>query len=68
MEKKKLNFRFTNIEMDTLDFYKQRGIPYAETIRRALEAYYQANGRNIKMADIGKIGPVDDEELTREPI
>lgn len=66
--RKRIDFRFTETEMDTLDFYKQRGIPYAETIRRALEAYYKANGRNAKVADLGKASDVEEGELTREPI
>ena len=51
---KRIDFRFSEVEMEALDFFKAVGIPYSQTICKALEEYYRNHHRNTKLGDIGK--------------
>ena len=61
---RRIDFRFNEKEMETLDFFKAMGIKYAETIRRALEEYYRAHHRNTQVKDMAAQKP--DEKFPEE--
>lgn len=65
---KRYEFKFGDLETDILEFFKQAGVPYAVTVRRALGEYYQNHHRNTKVSDLGKSKGVVEEEITREAI
>ncbi len=67
LKNRRIDFRFTEVEMETLDFFKAAGIPYAQTVRKALDEYYLRHHRNTKLGDLGKQGEVDPLETRSVP-
>lgn len=62
MDTRKINFRFSEKEMDTLDFFKQSGIPYSQTVKKALEEYYQRHNSEFRKSQRASSAPVRDPE------
>lgn len=66
---RRIDFRFTEIEMETLDFFKATGIPYSQTIKKALEEYYQRHQSEFRKINRSSSSPErDPEETYHEPI